>query len=456
MNISLKSFLGKVLCALSVVFLCSPPIATAQEPGVSTAPKKPIECDGLFKGGGKPNEEKLKQILAAHTQWVDSIGTDGKQANLCEADLREAQLPEVFLGKANLTGATLTGAHLTGATLTGATLSGAHLTGATLSGAHLTGAHLFQADLTLADLTGADLTGADLSRANLEQADLRRANLSNARLIGTKLNRVRADFVNFGSSFFEPESLNDIVVLGASGLSTIRFENPRAVVKLRKSLRDSTLRNEERALTSALRKYQLNADPSFMAYVEWSLFGGWLTDFGANPQGSLKALIYLLFLFAFFYLIPLVNPGRGTAAIWVMWPKEGVPLVLDDKSPNESGQPSERTMTQDDGPITQEFFFPRVRNWLTSKLNEKPWGYRVIDPFELFALILGSVYFSLLSAFRLGWRDLNVGTWISRLQPRIYNLQATGWVRSLSGIQSLISVYLIAMWVLTYFGRPFE
>ena len=97
MNISLKSFLGKVLCALSVVFLCSPPIATAQEPGVSTAPKKPIECDGLFKGGGKPNEEKLKQILAAHTQWVDSIGTDGKQANLCEADLREAQLPEVSL-----------------------------------------------------------------------------------------------------------------------------------------------------------------------------------------------------------------------------------------------------------------------------------------------------------------------------------------------------------------------
>jgi hypothetical protein len=54
------------------------------------------------------------------------------------------------------------------------------------------------------------------------------------------------------------------------------------------------------------------------------------------------------------------------------------------------------------------------------------------------------------------WRDLNVGTWISRLQPREYTLRATGWVRFVSGLQSLISVYLIALWVLTYFGRPFD
>ena len=28
-----------------------------------------------------------------------------------------------------------------------------------------------------------------------------------------------------------------------------------------------------------------------------------------------------------------------------------------------------------------------------------------------------AAYFSLLSAFHIGWRDLNVGTWISRIQP---------------------------------------
>ena len=66
------------------------------------------------------------------------------------------------------------------------------------------------------------------------------------------------------------------------------------------------------------------------------------------------------------------------------------------------------------------------------------------------------LYFSTISAFSLGWRELNVGTWITRMQPREYTLRATGWVRTVSGIQSLLSVYLLALWVLTYFGRPFE
>jgi len=66
------------------------------------------------------------------------------------------------------------------------------------------------------------------------------------------------------------------------------------------------------------------------------------------------------------------------------------------------------------------------------------------------------LYFSLLSAAHIGWRDLNVGNWIARIQPREYTLSATGWVRTVSGIQSLISVYLLALSVLTYFGRPFD
>ncbi|MDO8092355.1 MAG: hypothetical protein Q6360_02625, partial [Candidatus Brocadiales bacterium] len=65
-------------------------------------------------------------------------------------------------------------------------------------------------------------------------------------------------------------------------------------------------------------------------------------------------------------------------------------------------------------------------------------------------------YFSLLSAFHIGWREFNIGNWISRIQGREYTLRAKGWVRTVSGVQSLISVYLIALSVLTYFGRPFE
>jgi hypothetical protein len=67
-----------------------------------------------------------------------------------------------------------------------------------------------------------------------------------------------------------------------------------------------------------------------------------------------------------------------------------------------------------------------------------------------------SLYFSLLSAFHLGWRKLTVGAWIARLQWREYTLRAKGWVRMVSGFQSLLSVYLLAYAILSYFGRPFE
>ena len=66
------------------------------------------------------------------------------------------------------------------------------------------------------------------------------------------------------------------------------------------------------------------------------------------------------------------------------------------------------------------------------------------------------LYFSLLSAFRIGWRDLSLGNWLVRMQRREYVLKATGWPRVISGVQSLVSVYLLALWLLSYFARPFE
>jgi hypothetical protein len=83
----------------------------------------------------------------------------------------------------------------------------------------------------------------------------------------------------------------------------------------------------------------------------------------------------------------------------------------------------------------------------------KTWWERLVREYHMFRT---SLYFSLLSAFNIGWRDVNVGIWIARLQPREYTLRASGWVRAVSGLQSLLSVYLLALWVVTYFGRPFE
>jgi len=64
--------------------------------------------------------------------------------------------------------------------------------------------------------------------------------------------------------------------------------------------------------------------------------------------------------------------------------------------------------------------------------------------------------FSLLLAFHIGWHDLNVGSKVMRFQTNAYTLRAEGIVRSVSGLQSIVSVYLLALWALTYFGTPAE
>jgi hypothetical protein len=70
-------------------------------------------------------------------------------------------------------------------------------------------------------------------------------------------------------------------------------------------------------------------------------------------------------------------------------------------------------------------------------------------------LLRTSMFFSLMSAFNIGFRDINFGRWLRLLTRQEFDIKAVGWVRVVAGWQSLISVYLLALWVLTYFGRPF-
>ncbi|WP_303171908.1 pentapeptide repeat-containing protein [uncultured Desulfovibrio sp.] len=82
------------------------------------------------------------QILQRHAKWLESGGTDGESANLCNADLRNANLCGANLCGANLCNADLYGANLCNANLCNADLCGANLCGADLYGANLCGADL--------------------------------------------------------------------------------------------------------------------------------------------------------------------------------------------------------------------------------------------------------------------------------------------------------------------------
>lgn len=445
------------------------------------------DCKGIYRSGSMPRKLELDEILLKHGQWLSIYRekvsnttteerTDPRRANLCNANLRPpVKLRNLDLSGADLQGANLEGNDLTGLIVRGAELQFANMSRTTLSGvklseayssflnlhkANLLGADLSsggymgsdlsevwfadgkmmhadlqgvslrnsllpKADLSHSFLLDVDLSGAGLEDGNLAHSTLSNVNLSKTRLIRTNLANVVIQGGIFNGTFFEPMHSESLMILDSKGLSTVVFSDPRPLVTLRKNIKEAGMRGEERALTSALRKFELKSAPPHERYAQLWLFGGILTDFGADPWGSLKFLPVIILLFSIPYAAALNR--WGGAGIWAIWSAEST----------QTGQ-SHRSR------VTAQFF---GRNAGHTEL--KTWSYWLL-------LFWGALYFSLLSAFHIGWRDLNVGTWISRLQPRDYTLRATGWVKTVSGVQSLLSVYLLALWALTYFGRPFE
>ncbi len=482
------------LLAIGVVLLtqAAAGAATPIPEGAPPVPAVPV-CNGKFKGGLRPSPDELADILEKHHEWElvggwwgdPKLANDPRRANLCGADLTNANLTNASLTSASLTSAHLEGAHLThadlhGADLGGADLNNADLGGANLEGAHLEGAHLYDAHLNnadlsnahlyyahlnsahldSADLTGAHLDGADLYNAHLDSADLTGAHLDGADLHGADLHGAdlggahltNADLggVDLGGAHlydahlvgadlssanvadtdfdFDPDSPPKAVpgIYTARNLQLVKFSiQPAGLVKLRGEFKDLGLRTQESQLTYAIRRSELSHKDPHGHYVHsWSertmstVFFDWTCQYGMSPGRPLLIAAALVVMLSMVYIFAQVNPGPN-GGIWAIW--------------------DEHRIKQDDG---------------SSKPQQLTEGFP--SRHSRINIFLLALYFSLLSATRIGWRELNVGTWITRIQPRQYSLQATGWVRVVSGIQSLISVYLVALAILTYFGTPFE
>jgi hypothetical protein len=236
-------------------------------------------------------------------------------------------------------------------------------------------------------------------------------------------------FAELSGAKFEPLAgklpLLDNLAL-ADGLSELRYAQfPRALVSLRMQFRDAGYREQERQITYALKhsetviKLEKDDDKSSfdhgLAVVDASfnyLLFGLTTKWGLQPWRALVAVFVFIVLFAPAYWWALRNPVAD--GIWRVW---------------------------------DEF---RQRQDLGKSDAERPIQLHGMKAWRL------ALFFSLGSAFNIGWRELNIGNWISRLQRYEFTYTATGLIRTVCGVQSLLSVYLFAMWALTYFGRPFE
>lgn len=420
-------------------------------PGYAEAERKPDGSDevwqGSFADGSLLTWERLDEMLDAHKKWL-ALAKEWMDVDLTKTGVEEYDwevwppimaegrfvLPEAVLTGVNLAGAVLAGADLQetvipGANLQGADLRYANLKHALLDNTNLQETYLHHANLQGADLRGTSLKGAQLTAADLTQASLNDADLTEADLVYTNLYGAYLLNANMKGALYEPKpgGMPDIAATGtARNLETMRFRDfPNGLVALRRAFKDHGYRRQEREINYALKRSQWenNWNRVTQSPADFNL-GNWLeavfnyaafdltVRYGLEPGRALKALGLLILLFTIPYTVAFAAIVKADG-IWRYWDPERLRPHIGTDEPE--------LMT--------------VRGW-----RAVAWGF----------------WFSVLSAFHFGWRELNVGNWLARIQPRAYALRPSGWVRTVSGIQSLLSVYLLALWALTYFGNPFE
>lgn len=404
---------------------------------------------GTLKDGTVINVEDLNRILANHKKWIDFNAEKIKRSDLKFDILQGADLGGVNLPKADLRCTNLQGARLSAANLQEADLSGADLQRANVNFANLKktlwyGACLKKADLSYANLQEADLRYADLQKATLDGANLQEAIITDADLNDCDLNGVD----NRPFNYYEPKagSMPYIPSIARATWLQDLTHNKRVhgLVDLREGFKRLGYREQERKITYAIlhsQAWQLignnKESPARSSILSWDSIKGYIflllfeytCKWGMSPFRPLLWLLGLILPFSFFYMMSLKLPNRKDG-IWKIWVPERARKDLPFK--DRDHRPTWRKKDSEADP-------PEL-------LRRK----------RIYQILGYGLYFSVLSAFHIGWRDVNVGNWIARIQLREYTLRPSGWVRVVSGIQSLISVYLLALFVLTYFGRPFE
>lgn len=359
---------------------------------------------------------RYASLVSADLSFAVLDGINLDYAHMDEADMHGAALTAVRLHHAGLVGVDFTDAKLSGSDYFEASMQSAHLDRARVRRADLRNVNLQEASLRDADLFEADLRGA-----RMRDSDLRDANLVGAYLEGAELKEANLLGAKFGSRRSNLRSnLGTIATwVGARGLSDIMIEAEpdtlAAFQELRDDLKKAGMRDEARGINSAILRAKMREGGWLEHFVEFIAFDI-TSDYGASPGRPLALLLVGVVVFAIPYTFVLLSKDIGKAgAIWRDWPKE------------------------------------RATKDVTSDQQERLCGLRVRRAVAV------SLYFSALSAFRFDWREWKVKSWISRIQPNEYTLRPTGWVRVMSGVQAILSLYLLALAAVVYFdvGGPF-
>ncbi len=299
-----------------------------------------------------------------------------------------------------------------------------------------------------ADLRHSQWSGVTIRESNFSKSLLSASKFTGVEFTCSKNNYLENDGLgchNFsGAVFIGPEFETKyrsdkeapLELAGVSGIEHWYIKNIKStptIYRFRNHLLSIGMNEEAKAITYVINK-SIDSEMQeseillqrIMAHVRQLLFDK-TVKYGADPSQAFVVMVRVFIYFTVFYLILALLSGNS------LFQK----LFIIDVRYKDETSPLAKYLSADcqhewhSGPSS----WPHVKQFLK--------------------LAIHIIWFSLLSTFHIGWRDLNLGNWLSRVQPKPYTYEPLGLVRMLSGAQSLISIFLLSICILTSFGHPF-
>jgi uncharacterized protein YjbI with pentapeptide repeats len=288
-----------------------------------------------------------------------------------------------------------------GAKLMGASIKWSNLRGASFQNANLSGANIVDNDLSDADFSGATLNGVMLQNSDLTSADFSNADVSGL--------------------VYEPKlgGIPNLAALStAKNLEKMTYKNnPAGLIQLREEFRHAGFRNSEELINYAINNARVTKEltsknftdrlQGLFEYVLFQLPTAW----GAHPFRAFTLILLGIAICCPFYFLFIFRNYYDESNYF---------SCINRSSTDQTKISSTRLATN-------------------SIFNAALWG----------------LYLSVLAAFNIGWQGLNLRAWIIKLQPKYFEVEGKGWPRVVTGVQALFSVYMLVMFVLSYFGRSF-
>jgi uncharacterized protein YjbI with pentapeptide repeats len=404
-------------------------------------------------------EKKFESpTMSVMVAWLDLSGCYLRGAKLDGLQFHEVDFSNAELRRATMKDATFTLCMFSHTALKNANISRGKFIEVDASDTQWYEATLDEAIFSKSKLN--DATFSDTSARKTEFKDctathalFREMELGGAKMLDTDVEGAHFQDADLSEVTWEAHGKPDLAMLARNEhLETLRFDNSEiGLVELRKAFMEAGIRGAERKVNYALQRARTDhlwndglegRNPTVWDRLARNevgfrkVFFDWTCRYGLDPGRALRFIAYLCGLCAIPYAAAMfqrprvkqnhsdwqVNapPDTSQSGIWA--------IPLEKRVSSGSSDPA----------------------LVHVDLEKEGWAKGLCR-----ALTMG-LFFSVISAFSTGYKDLDVGRWIERIKRNETTLRGTGWVRVVSGLQSLASFYLLALWLLAYFGRPFE